>query len=163
MRLTASFALAATLLVSATACMDTSSPELPPLADPATTTYAPALGIDLAAMTKSTTGLYVRDDVVGTGADVANDQAASVKYKGWISSGSSFDAGTLNFASFPLMVANDPTSRVIPGFEEGVRGMKVGGKRTIVIPPQLGYGYTPLLGIPANSVLIFSIELLGVQ
>ena len=171
MRLSSRFALTAVLLASATACMDDStSVELPPAADPATTTFAPALGIDLAAMTKSSTGLYVRDDVVGDGAEVADGKAVSVQYEGWVSSGGdSFDEGTLPFESFPRIDADFADSRVIPGFEEGVRGMKVGGTRTIVIPPQLAYGYqaqqdqSGRVVIPSNSVIVFRITPLGVQ
>ena len=118
--------------------------------DPATAVYAPALAIDLAAMTRTSTGLYYRDRVVGTDTSTARPTSTvTVTYAGYVPSGRRFDAGTARFA----------LTQVVKGFQEGITGMRVGGERTLVMPPALGYGNNPPPGIPANSVLVFKVKL----
>jgi FKBP-type peptidyl-prolyl cis-trans isomerase FkpA len=102
------------------------------------------------------------DLVVGTGAEATNGKLLSVRYTGWLydskgtdQKGSQFDSGTF---SFTLGVG-----QVVRGFDMGVLGMKVGGKRRIAIPPELGYGSQRVGSIPADSSLIFEVELLSVQ
>jgi FKBP-type peptidyl-prolyl cis-trans isomerase FkpA len=97
----------------------------------------------------------------GTGAEATVGRAAQVRYTGWLYSttgtdnkGSQFDSGTFTFTV---------GTGVIQGFSQGVTGMRVGGLRRVVIPPSLGYGSQPNGPIPANSTLIFEIELLAVQ
>ena len=100
---------------------------------------------------------------VGTGAEATVGRNVTVNYSGWIwdslgtdHKGSRFDAGT-----FPFTVGQG----VIPGFSQGVTGMRVGGLRRVVIPPNLGYGNNPPpnSSIRANETLIFEIELVSVQ
>jgi len=97
----------------------------------------------------------------GTGAAVTAGRLISVRYAGWLYStsaadnkGTQFDAGTFSFTV---------GSGVIAGFSQGVLGMQVGGVRKVVIPPNLGYGNQANGQIPANSTLIFEIEVLAIQ
>ena len=110
-------------------------------------------------------GLRYTDDVVGTGPQAKAGQNVQVHYTGWLDQGgkkgtkfdSSRDRG--DPFSFPL-----GQGRVIKGWDEGVAGMKVGGKRTLTIPANLGYGAAGAGGvIPPNATLIFDVELLGVR
>lgn len=110
-----------------------------------------SLGIDLASMTKTSSGLYYRDLVVGTGAVAEAGTFATVGYTGWLSDGTMFDSGSFSFTV--------GVGEVVPGFDEGVLGMKVGGKRKLVMPPNLGYGDRTNGPIPANSTLVFDVEL----
>lgn len=114
------------------------------------TTFAPSLEVNLAASTKTASGLYYRDIRQGTGATVVNGMALKVKYSGALANGTVFDAGTYSFTI--------PGS-VIQGWNEGLLGMKVGGSRQLVIPPSLGYGAEGAGGqIPPNAVLVFTVE-----
>jgi peptidylprolyl isomerase len=122
------------------------------------TTFAADLGIDLGASTKSATGLYTRDLVVGDGAVVANGQELDVYYDGRLANGSRFDA-TVPGNPFTFTVGG----RVIDGWNQGVIGMRVGGKRQLVIPPALGYGANGIGPIPPNAVLVFTVEVLAAR
>ncbi|MGI4787325.1 MAG: FKBP-type peptidyl-prolyl cis-trans isomerase [Janthinobacterium lividum] len=107
-------------------------------------------------------GLKYYDMTVGTGATPKNGQTASMRYTGTLLDGtkfdSSYDRGTAPF-DFPL-----GQGKVIPGWDEGVATMKVGGKRRLVIPSTLAYGATPPTpAIPPNSTLVFDVELVGVK
>jgi peptidylprolyl isomerase len=113
------------------------------------TTFATALGVNLAASTKTASGLYYRDIRVGTGATIVAGQKLNVKYVGQLADGSTFDSGTYSF-TIP--------GNVIQGWNEGLLGVKVGGSRQLVIPPSLGYGAQGTNGIPANAVLVFTVE-----
>lgn len=106
-------------------------------------------------------GLKYVDQVVGTGEIAVAGKTANVHYTGWLESGKKFDSSLDRGQpfSFPL-----GAGRVIKGWDEGVQGMKVGGKRKLTIPSDLGYGSRGAGGvIPANATLIFDVELLGVR
>ena len=106
-------------------------------------------------------GLKYVDQVVGTGDVAVAGKTASVHYTGWLENGKKFDSSVDRGQpfSFPL-----GAGRVIKGWDEGVQGMKVGGKRKLTIPSDLGYGSRGAGGvIPANATLIFDVELLGVR
>jgi peptidylprolyl isomerase len=122
---------------------------------------AGALGGDLIAAKEITTasGLRITELVVGSGEEAVSGKSVSVNYRGTLTNGREFDSsyGRGPF-SFPL-----GGGRVIKGWDEGVAGMKVGGKRKLVIPPDLAYGERGAGGvIPANATLIFEVELLQV-
>jgi FKBP-type peptidyl-prolyl cis-trans isomerase len=105
-------------------------------------------------------GLQYWDIKVGTGATAASGQKVTVNYTGWLTNGKQFDTSVGKSPFSFKLGANE----VIKGWDEGVAGMKVGGKRQLRIPPELGYGSRGFPGvIPANSTLIFDVELLGVQ
>ncbi|MCR4275889.1 MAG: FKBP-type peptidyl-prolyl cis-trans isomerase [Candidatus Parcubacteria bacterium] len=114
--------------------------------------------------TKPLTQLMMKDEVVGTGAVAAAGDKVTVKYVGALTNGTVFDASashkeTENGFTFTL-----GAGQVIKGWDEGVAGMKVGGKRVLAIPAALAYGaQSPSPSIPANSDLIFEVELLNVQ
>lgn len=106
--------------------------------------------------------LTITNTVVGTGAEAVTGKTATVTYTGWLYSataadhkGNKFDSGT-----FPFTVG---AGAVIKGFDQGVQGMKVGGKRTVLIPSSLAYGAAGQNGIPPNAGLVFDIELTAVK
>jgi FKBP-type peptidyl-prolyl cis-trans isomerase FkpA len=118
------------------------------------TDFAPALGVDLGAMTRLDGGLYYRDLTVGTGAVVQAGQMITAKYKGWLSNGTLFTD-----AQSPFRVG---VGGLIRGWDEGIPGMHVGGKRQLVIPPSMGYGAAGRApNIPGNAVLVFEVEVLS--
>lgn len=151
-----SLTLAATLLALA-ACSTENSPvsESLPIEQ---TTFAPALGVNLATSTRTAEGLYYRDLVVGTGAELTSGRTVSVFYQGALANGSQFDATGASPFAFRLGVG-----QVIRGWDLGVAGMKVGGRRQLIIPPSLGYGGQRVGPIPPNSILVFTVEAAGVQ
>jgi len=106
-----------------------------------------------------TSGLVVQDQVVGTGAEATVGNTVSVNYTGKLQNGTVFDTSVGKAPiEFPL-----GGGYVIPGWDQGLVGMKVGGKRLLIIPPSLGYGSQDYGPIPANSTLIFEVELVGVK
>lgn len=139
--------LAAALLVAGTACNSTTAPDIEK------TEFRSTLGVDLAASTKTPSGLYYRDIVVGGGAVADTSHTATVQYSLYNINGSLWDSGTI---SFDLNGGN-----VVPGFSEGVTGMRVGGRRQLIVPPHLGYGksWAGDGKIPPNSILVFDVQL----
>jgi len=103
--------------------------------------------------------LVVEDLVVGTGATAAVGDTVSVHYVGTLTNGTKFDSSYDRGQPFPFQIG---AGRVIAGWEQGVPGMKVGGKRRLTIPPSLGYGNQANGSIPPNSTLIFDIDLLSI-
>jgi peptidylprolyl isomerase len=112
------------------------------------------------------TTLVLQDTVIGTGTEATAGKSITVHYTGYLYDGSRVDFRGYLFDSdsgkTPLAFKVG-AGGVIKGFDDGVLGMKIGGKRTITIPPSLGYGATANGAIPANSTLIFDVELLTVQ
>lgn len=110
-------------------------------------------------------GLQMIDTKPGTGASPKQGQTAVVHYTGYLNDngakGKKFDSSVDRGQPFEFPVG---AGRVIKGWDEGVASMKVGGKRTLIVPPQLGYGERGAGGvIPPNATLIFDVELLGVK
>jgi FKBP-type peptidyl-prolyl cis-trans isomerase FkpA len=116
--------------------------------------------------TKTDSGLQYEDLVVGTGAEASAGRQVTVHYTGWLqnadaSAGRKFDSSVDRHEPFVFRLG---AGRVIRGWDEGVAGMRVGGKRKLIIPPALGYGSRGAGGvIPPNATLIFDVELLDVQ
>ncbi len=127
--------------------------------DPRSVEFAPQLGVNLDAMTRTSSGLYYQDIEVGHGATAISGRVVGVLYRGWLPDGTLFDS-RLNAAD-PLRFRLG-VGIVIPGWDEGVAGMRVGGQRRLVVPSQLGYGNRSMGIIPANSVLVFDLELVSV-
>ncbi len=130
-------------------------------ADPATSSYAAALNVNIASMTKTASGLYYKDLVTGTGATATAGYTVRVQYSGWLVNGVQFDTTDGKTPGYFEFLLN--AGRVIKGWDEGVQGMKVGGRRQLVIPPDLGYGANGSGSIPGNAVLVFEIVLLQVR
>src|SRR6266581_1177373 len=110
-------------------------------------------------------GLQITDTKIGTGATPKPGQTCVMHYTGWLyqggAKGQKFDSSLDRRQPFEFPIGR---GQVIPGWDEGVASMKVGGKRTLIIPPQLGYGARGAGGvIPPNATLIFEVELLGVK
>ncbi|MGA8191444.1 MAG: FKBP-type peptidyl-prolyl cis-trans isomerase [Candidatus Sulfotelmatobacter sp.] len=111
---------------------------------------------------KTPSGLIYWDIRVGNGEAAKEGSHVRVHYTGWLTSGKKFDSSVDAGKPFDFTIGN---GEVIKGWEEGVAGMRVGGKRQLRIPPDLGYGAegTPGGPIPPNATLIFDVQLLGVQ
>jgi peptidylprolyl isomerase len=126
-----------------------------------TTALAQAAG----ATVTTPSGLKITDTVVGTGATPKPGQICVMHYTGWLyqngTKGQKFDSSVDRGRPFEFPIGQ---KRVIAGWDEGVATMKVGGKRTLIIPPELGYGANGAGGvIPPNATLIFDVELLGLK
>lgn len=107
------------------------------------------------------TELQITDQVVGTGAEAASGQKVTVHYDGYLTNGTMFDSSRQRGTPFSF---NLGSGQVIQGWDQGVAGMKVGGKRRLIIPPDLGYGAQGAgAAIPPNATLIFDVELLQVE
>jgi FKBP-type peptidyl-prolyl cis-trans isomerase len=107
------------------------------------------------------TDLKIEDEVVGTGPEIKAGQTAVVHYTGWLTDGTKFDSSKDRGQPFPFKLG---AGQVIKGWDQGVQGMHVGGKRKLTIPPQLGYGSQGAGGvIPPNATLVFEVELLDIK
>ncbi|MGP9812878.1 FKBP-type peptidyl-prolyl cis-trans isomerase [Rhodopseudomonas sp. NSM] len=148
-RARAMLAIAFVAALSATATLTTSTPAM---SDTAKTVTTPS-------------GLKIEDAQIGAGASPARGQICVMHYTGWLYEngvkGRKFDSSVDRNEPFEFPIG---MGRVIKGWDEGVASMKVGGKRTLIIPPELGYGARGAGGvIPPNATLIFEVELLGVK
>ena len=115
---------------------------------------------DSANPTNKVTELKIEDTKVGTGPAVQAGDTVVMHYNGTLLDGTKFDSSYDRKEPFTTQIG---VGQVIEGWDEGVPGMKVGGKRKLTIPPQLAYGDKEVGTIPANSTLIFELELLGVE
>lgn len=105
--------------------------------------------------------LVIEDLVVGDGAEAASGHQVSVHYTGWLTNGTKFDSSKDRNEPFGFRLGG---GQVIAGWDRGVAGMRIGGKRKLTIPAHLGYGARGAGGvIPPNAVLVFEVELLGVR
>lgn len=114
-------------------------------------------------MTTVTTasGLMIEELAMGEGAVAKNGDQVTVHYTGWLTNGSKFDSSHDRRDPFSFSLGR---GNVIAGWDEGVAGMKIGGKRKLTIPPDLGYGPYGAGGvIPPNATLVFEVELLAVD
>ena len=147
--------LALALPLIAAACLgDPAAPKIE------SATFAPSLGVDLAASTRSASGLYTRDLVVGTGTTAIAGANLNVHYVGSLVSGFVFDDNIAGEdAPFKLGLG---AGNVIKGWDEGLVGMKVGGRRQLIVPARLGYGAAGNGVIPPNAILVFTVDLVSI-
>lgn len=122
--------------------------------------FARSLNVNLAEMTRTEHGLYYRDLDRGTGAAATEGQRVAVYYVGWLPDGTEVDA---QIEPNPPITFRLGAGEVIRGWELGVQGMRVGGQRQLVVPPELGYGNRSPGPIPRRAVLVFTIRLVAVE
>ena len=141
--------LAMGLILSAPSLLDAQSLRGP---NPRDVEFAASLRIDLDNMTETESGLFYRDDTVGTGEPAVLRDTLMVNCRGYLADGEVFYVDRLT--------ATIGTARLIAGFTEGLLGLRAGGKRTIVIPADLAYGSEGTEGVPPDAVLVFTLEVL---
>jgi FKBP-type peptidyl-prolyl cis-trans isomerase FkpA len=122
--------------------------------------FAEELHVNPDAMTVTPSGLKYQELVPGAGAEAGPGARVLVHYTGWLTDGTEFDSSVGRNQPFEFQLGR---GEVIAGWDEGVAGMKVGGRRKLVIPPALGYGAVANGPIPANSTLVFDVELIAVR
>lgn len=123
--------------------------------------FAPSLEVDLAEMTRKSSGVYVQDLVEGVGQEVGVGDVVRMQYVGWLPDGTRFDSSLARGEPFEFKVGRD---QAISGWDRGVRGMKEGGQRRLVVPPALGYGARGAgEQIPPNTTLVFQVQVLAVN
>lgn len=120
--------------------------------------FADSLKIDLAKFTRQSSGVFYRDSIVGSGALVAAGQVVTITYVGFLPNGSIFDQSNSAHPTFQFTIGD---ANVIPGFSLGVIGMKVGGRRRMIIPADLAYGAQARTGLPAYSNILFDVTLVS--
>ena len=121
------------------------------------TALAPSLAVDLAAMERRPSGLYVRERRRGTGATADSGKWVTVDYTTWLADGTVLDSTRDGGEPQRILLGY---GRIIKGWEEGIRGMREGGRRTLVVPPALAYGKAGRPGsVPERATLVFDIEL----
>ena len=150
------FALEVFAVVALAGC--DSSPTTAPVTDIAKATFASSLGINLAAMTRLSDGLYYQDSPAGTGTSPVAGVKATVNYTGYLTNGTVFDS-SVGKTPFQFTFG---VGQVIAGWDQGLVGMRAGGTRTLIIAPSLGYGANANGPIPANSILVFTVTLVSV-
>lgn len=160
------FALLIAVILLSTSCSSrpagdlATAPILKTTGQPEELVYAPNLGVSLTRMTRTVSGLYYQDLLVGNGAVAASGRVVRVNYIGWLADGSMFDQSQ---DGRPLTVQLGQ-GRLIQGWEDGLIGMRAGGRRLLVIPPGLAYGnQSPAPTVPANATLIFDVQLAQVR
>jgi hypothetical protein len=165
MRLSRSLSAVAALVLLASCDLST-EPDLPAPIDPAQDTYATSLGVNIASMTKTSSGLYYKDlePLVTTGTPAVANDSIKANFKLWLTNGTLVDSSTLPGNDPIEFRIGDP--EVIVGFSEGFLGMKPGGKRQLVIPTALAWGSrgSSVPGKPVvqpNANVIFEIEYLS--
>ena len=151
-------ALTAGVAIAALACGSGSNGPVAPTIE--STTFAPSLGVNLAASTRTATGLYYRDLVVGGGAATARGMVLAVHYTGSLADGTQFDSNVPGNTPLTFTLG---VGQVIAGWDEGLAGIRVGGRRQLIIPPSLGYGASGSGQIPGNAILVFTVDVISAQ
>lgn len=119
------------------------------------------MNVNAANLQVTASGLKYEDRQIGAGVSPIKGQTVRVHYTGWLTDGTKFDSSVDRGSPLEFTLG---VGRVIKGWDEGVASMKVGGKRTLVIPAELGYGVQGYGNvIPANATLVFEVELLGIK
>jgi hypothetical protein len=132
----------------------------PPATPRSMNDFAPELGVNLSKTTETASGLHYIDERPGEGEPARAGRTVRVHYTGWLMDGSKFDSSRDRGEPLEFVLGR---GQVIRGWDEGVTGMKVGGRRKLVIPPKLAYGARGVGPIPPNSTLVFEVELVGVR
>lgn len=160
-RLVSGRRLAASIaLLFAAGCQDLTVGDPGAPSNPATETYAASLGVNIAAMTRRSNDLYIQDITVGTGPEATTGRILRVTYSGYLVNGTRFDSNVGTGSTFAVRLGD---GRVIDGWELGLTGMRVGGKRKLVIGSALGYGPGGSGSIPGNATLVFDVELVSMS
>jgi FKBP-type peptidyl-prolyl cis-trans isomerase FkpA len=148
------------MLMMLAACGSAAAGVQAPAAAPEAMQFAPALEVNLAAMERLSAGVYVRDIRAGEGPSVVRGDRVTVRYVGWLPDGTVFDAIVPPSTPREFRLGD---REVIRGWESGLLGMKAGGQRQLVVPPDQGYGARREGNIPPNSTLVFLVELVSVR
>ncbi len=153
--------LAAIALLTLAGCASAPPPAPPtPAGAVAPAPAAPAPVAPVVQEVTTSSGLRYTDLLVGNGPLAEDGMRVAVHYTGWLTDGTKFDSSLDRGQPFTFQLG---AGQVIRGWDEGVRGMRVGGKRKLVIPPELGYGERGAGGvIPPNATLVFDVEFVGV-
>lgn len=149
----------AALSIALSACASGGTP-LPPPRPIESIPFAPSLNVDLSKMTKTPTGLYYRDIQVGTGMLVKGKMNVRVHYTGWLTNGEKFDSNGPDDQPLDVPVGR---GRAIKGWDEGLQGMRAGGRRQLVVPSALAYGSEHAGIIPPDAVLVFDIQVVSAE
>jgi FKBP-type peptidyl-prolyl cis-trans isomerase len=123
--------------------------------------FAAELGVDTTKMTRMPSGLKYQDVTQGQGTEAVAGRAVTVHYTGWLPDGKKFDSSRDHGQPFTFTLG---AGQVIAGWDQGVEGMRVGGRRKLVLPPDLGYGAAGAPpDIPPGATLVFDVEVLDVK
>ena len=146
-------------LVAATAAISCGPP--PPAAPVPEGTFAPELNVEMSAMERTDTGLYVQTLREGSGVVAEAGDRVVVHYEGWLPDGTRFESSREREEALEVLIGRGV---VIDGWDQGIVGMRVGELRRLVVPPELGYGAQGSPGVvPPDTPLLFHIQLLGVR
>jgi FKBP-type peptidyl-prolyl cis-trans isomerase FkpA len=141
------------------ACYGDTGTDVAPAIPITSQTFAPSLGVDLTASTKTADGLYYRDITVGTGSVISVNHTIAVYYSGSLPDGTVFDSILSPATPFSFLLG---AGQVIAGWDEGLVGMRVGGVRQLIIPSTLGYGAAGTGGkIPPQATLVFTVTMVS--
>ncbi len=151
---------ALSIALTAAGCGESSTAVVGTPSVPATDTYAASLSVNIVAMTKKNDNLYIQDLVVGGGAEVVAGRLLGMTYTGWLTNATQFDSNVGSASNYSFTIGR---GEVIPGWDQGIIGMRVGGRRRIVIGSALGYGSRGSGPIPPNATLVFVVELKTLQ
>jgi FKBP-type peptidyl-prolyl cis-trans isomerase FkpA len=148
-----------TIVLTASSCRGPTEPDNR-WARPENIQYAASLNVDLAQMTRTASGLYLQDLQIGEGRAAAAGDSVRVHYTGWLPDGTVFDNSYERNMPITFMLG---VGLVIPGWDEGLIGMQPGGRRKLVIKPELAYGRRGKGPIPPLATLVFDVEMIRVK
>jgi FKBP-type peptidyl-prolyl cis-trans isomerase FkpA len=151
--------ITAALTVSLTACASGGG-VVPPVRPMESIPFASTLDVQLDKMTKTSTGLRYRDLEVGTGPVVKEHMDIGVVYTGWLTNGVKFDSTAAGQKPLTIPIGR---GRVIKGWDEGIIGMRVGGRRQLIVPSELAYGSNRAGLIPPDAVLVFDVRVISAK
>ena len=138
----------------------TTTPQNPAIISPQPVEKQATAGANMDNFVTKPSGLKILDEKLGVGAEVKAGDTVTVNYLGTLENGTKFDSSYDRNAPFTTQIG---VGQVIKGWDEGIVGMKIGGKRKLIVPAELGYGNQGAGSIPPGSTLIFEVELLGIK